>query len=445
MNKAAAQVGGGVVSLMKELVEPIEGLDTTDVTRFAARVGDAKVVVLGGAALGASEPFRWRARLTRELLDHHGFTFLAADADWADAAHVDRQLRVLPRETKPWRSFDRFPRWAWRSYELVDFLEWLRAHDAETRSPLHRAGLFGLDVLGSDAARTELVRALDGVDPTLAARARQQLGVAGLGTLTLDEREGVALREIEAPFLRRLHELLAQRLEAGRHEGERYLDALDGDAVKAAAEPYWRALLYSPQEAWNLHAQHLAATLETLLAAGGSKARAVVWADDAQAGDSTATEAGAGGAKSLGHLLRQRFGARSYLVGFGLGHGAVLAAKTFDGELERVRVKPLPAPSLEATLHEVGTGAFMLPLRAASPALREALAAPLVQRWWGAVQPEALVSARLAEQFDEYAWFGEGRAVSPLSIQDEGTWPFASEAAAPPPSPLRARAGRGRP
>lgn len=443
MDKAAEQGGGAVGPLMREVLEPIEGLDTTDTARFAARVGDAKVVVLGGAALGASEPFRWRARLTRELLDHHGFTFVATAADWADAAHVDRQLRVLPREPKPWRSFERFPRWAARSYELLDFLEWLRAHDAETRSPVQRAGFFGLDVLGAAAAQAELVTLLDAMAPALAERARLALGRPSLAPWGLDEREKVALREVEAPLLRRLHELLALRLEAGRHEGERYLDALEPDAVKAAAEPYWRALLADPVEAWNLHAQHLAATLEALLTAGGTKARAVVWVDDALAGDSSATAAWSLGAKSLGHLLRQRFGPRAYLVGFGVGHGSVLAAKTLDGAPERVRVKPAPAPSLEATLHEVGAGAFMLPLRGARPALRQALAAPLAQRWWGAVQPEALVTASLAEQFDEYAWFDEACALSPLSAQDEGAWPFASEPLAPP-SPLPTKAGRGR-
>src|SRR6202023_2437808 len=53
---------------------------------------------------------------------------------------------------RPKRSFDfrRFPRWIWRNTEVVEFIEWLRAHnDALPRDALppnaERTGFYGLD------------------------------------------------------------------------------------------------------------------------------------------------------------------------------------------------------------------------------------------------------------------------------------------------------------
>src|SRR5947209_617090 len=60
--------------------------------RFAA----AKVVLLGEASHGTSEFYRARAAITRRLIERHGFTIVAAEADWPDAASLDRFVRQRP-------------------------------------------------------------------------------------------------------------------------------------------------------------------------------------------------------------------------------------------------------------------------------------------------------------------------------------------------------------
>lgn len=67
------------------------------------------MVLLGEAPHGTSEFYRARAAITRRLIERHGFTTVAVEADWPDALQVD--AFVLQREAPPWPEppFPRFP------------------------------------------------------------------------------------------------------------------------------------------------------------------------------------------------------------------------------------------------------------------------------------------------------------------------------------------------
>ena len=56
------------------------------------RFADARVVLLGEASHGTSEFYRARAAISRRLIERHGFTIVAVEADWPDAA-THRPLR----------------------------------------------------------------------------------------------------------------------------------------------------------------------------------------------------------------------------------------------------------------------------------------------------------------------------------------------------------------
>src|SRR5215217_2808423 len=60
---------------------------------FFDRFGDARVVLLGEATHGTSEFYRARAAITKQLVTEHGFNIVAVEADWPDAARVDRYVR----------------------------------------------------------------------------------------------------------------------------------------------------------------------------------------------------------------------------------------------------------------------------------------------------------------------------------------------------------------
>jgi protein-L-isoaspartate(D-aspartate) O-methyltransferase len=430
----------GEEQLVREALVPIDGIESAELSGFLERVGDAKVVLLGEATHGTSEFYRWRARLTRELVMHRGFNLIAAEADWPDAARIDRHVRHLPKDQRTWRAFERFPQWMWRNYETVDLMEWLRAHNAEVRGPDHRVGFFGLDLYSLFTSASEVIRSLARIDPLAADVARARYGLltpwqfdpAAYGHAALAGR----YQEAEGEVVQQLKDLLERRIEHGRHDGDRFFDAVCNARVVASAERYYRAMYYGSVESWNLRDQHMFDTLQALLHAGGPRARAVVWAHNSHVGDAAATELSERCELNLGHLCRRHFGDKAYLVGFGTDHGTVMAARGWEEPGERMKVRPAQSGSYEALFHKVGVPAFMLPLR--SPrrlAVREALTASRLERAIGVVYGPGteLMShsfdASLPGQFDEYVWFDETRALNPLHEQPAveqvpDTWPF---------------------
>ena len=98
-----------------------------------ARFGDAQVVLLGEATHGTSEFYRARAAITRELVRNHGFTIVAVEADWPDAARIDRYVRHHAPKAVFGDAFTRFPTWMWRNVEVVEFLDWLESTTSDYR------------------------------------------------------------------------------------------------------------------------------------------------------------------------------------------------------------------------------------------------------------------------------------------------------------------------
>lgn len=102
---------------------------------------------------------------------------------------------------------------------------------------------------------------------------------------------------------------------------------------------------------------------------------------------------------------------------------------------ELKRIRRVGEDSYERLCHESEVPSFLLPLRPAhAPELRDALADERLERAIGVIyRPETELrshyfQARLPQQFDEYVWFDETEAVTPLT-SDAGagmpdTFPF---------------------
>ena len=119
------------------------------------------------------EFYRERARITERLIAEKGFTAVAVEADWPDAYRVNRYVRnagddVDAREALS--DFRRFPRWMWRNTEVVEFIEWLRAHNDSLAARAKKAGFYGLDLYSLHASMKAVVQYLERVDPEAAQR-----------------------------------------------------------------------------------------------------------------------------------------------------------------------------------------------------------------------------------------------------------------------------------
>src|SRR3954467_4131292 len=79
--------------LIADAAEPLPDIDDRTFGEFFDRFADARVVLFGEASHGTSEFYRARAAISRQLIERHGFTIVAVEADWPDAATIDRYIR----------------------------------------------------------------------------------------------------------------------------------------------------------------------------------------------------------------------------------------------------------------------------------------------------------------------------------------------------------------
>ncbi len=406
--------------------EPIPS--PAEAERFGAffdRFADAKVILLGEATHGTSEFYRARAAITRRLIEKHGFTVVAVEADWPDAARVDRHVRWKAHEPSPDEAFVRFPAWMWRNQDVHDFVEWLRAHNENLPADA-RAEFRGLDIYSLGTSIAAVLAYLDRVDPEEAKLARGRYGCL---TPWQDDPAGYGLSAIalgkspcEDAVVAELTALLDRRVGYLRHDGDSFFDAAQNARVVRAAEHYYRLMYRSSRESWNLRDRHMFDTLRRLLEQRGRGARAIVWAHNSHIGNAAATAMGWQGEFNIGESCRAAFGDQAVLIGFGTDRGTVAAAADWDGPMEIKKVLSSRPDSHERVFCQTGIASSLTDWRSRHKReLHELLSRPRLERAIGVVyRPETeLMShyfeAILADQFDAYVWFEETNAVRSLS------------------------------
>ena len=429
-----------ISALIREAAEAIDDIDNAPIDALLDRIADARLVLLGEATHGTSEFYRMRARITKELISKRGFQFVAVEADWPDAARIDDYVLDKRRSKLDFTPFARFPTWMWRNEEVVDFVEWLRAYNAD--HPSSAVGFHGLDLYSLFTSIAAVLGYLDDVDPDAARVARVRYGMltpwqkdpSAYGAAVLVGR----YKSAEPHVVAMLREMLERRVEYARRDGARFFDAAQNARLVADAERYYRAAYYGSTESWNLRDTHMFETLESLLAFYGPESRGIVWEHNSHVGDASATEMGVRGEHNVGQLCRAKLARDTRIVGFGTDHGTVAAASNWDEPMQRMRVRPATSESYELLFHDASMPAFLLHMREPTRrALRDELAEARLERAIGVVyRPETEIASHyfyacLPRQFDEYVWFDETRAVQPLeeaprtrSIEMPDTYPF---------------------
>jgi protein-L-isoaspartate(D-aspartate) O-methyltransferase len=404
-----------------EAAEPLPDIDEEAFAAAFDRFADRRVVLLGEASHGTHEFYAARSAITKRFVEKHGFTIVAAEADWPDAAVLDRHIRHRhPREGAP-RPFLRFPTWMWRNSVIARLMHDLHALN-RGRAEQDMAGFYGLDIYNMSGSIEAVLAYLDEHDPEAAAVARQRYGCltpwqaepATYGRAALTR--GYA--ECEQQVVAECRDLLKRSLQ---EDGGMFGAAMNARLI-ASAERYYRVMYYGGAESWNLRDSHMAETLEHLLEHRGPQSKALVWAHNSHIGDARATEMGrVRGEHNIGQLVRERWGEECALIGFGTHTGTVTTASDWDSDHETKRVLPSRKDSYERACHESGIDRFLLDL---SPGLHEALcrrlAEPLLERFIGVIyRPETerwshYSQTVLPEQFDAWVWFDETRALEPL-------------------------------
>jgi protein-L-isoaspartate(D-aspartate) O-methyltransferase len=419
--------------------EPLPDIDDPAFAEMFDRFGDARVVLLGEASHGTSEYYSARAAISRRLIERHGFNILAVEADWPDAASIDRYVRHRPRREGEEEAFQRFPTWMWRNAEVEGFIRWLRGHN-DGRALGEMTGFYGLDLYNLDASIRAVIDFLDEADPEAARVARQRYGClqpwsrdpAAYGRMALSEGYG----RCEVGVVQMLKELIARRMDCMGEDCEEWLDAAANARLIKNAEQYYRVMYYGAAESWNLRDTHMFETLCQLLEAKGPEAKAIVWAHNSHIGNAAHTEMGwVREELNIGQLVKEKFGDEARLIGFGTHSGTVAAADEWDEPMEVMKVRPSLPDSYERMCHDSGLPRFLLDLRdGVNEAAVEALSEPRLERFIGVIyRPRTerwshYSEAELPRQFDGWVWFDETRAVTPLAGEqrpgEDDTYPF---------------------
>ena len=432
---------------MARAAHPLPGIDDPEFATWIDRFANRRVVLLGESTHGSAEFYRARARLTERLVTAHGFDFVAVEADWPDAASIDRHIRArrapAPADALP---FSRFPTWMWRNTEIVELVESLRAINA-ARQSARKVAFYGLDIYSMRTSMAAVLAYLDRVDPDAATQARQRYACldpwrqapSAYGRAVISGTQEACERGVIA----QLKDLLDKRLAyvTAGEDHESFFDAAQNARLVAAAERYYRIMYHGSAASWNLRDTHMFETLMHLLARHGPDSKAVVWAHNSHIGDASATAMGAErGETNIGQLCREALGEQVALVGLDTYSGTVAAASDWDSPMEVKRVRPAHPHSYAHIAHESGLARAMLDLReyaegsgAAGRALRDLLLTPRQERFIGVVyRPDSellshYMMAILPRQFDAWLWFDHTHALNALPTTPRAgvpdTWP----------------------
>ena len=426
--------------LIAQAAELLPDLDDPAFGAVFDRFSDARIVLLGESSHGTSEFYRARAAISKRLVERHGFTIIAVEADWPDAATIDRYVHHRQKREGEEAAFERFPTWMWRNTDVDAFIRWMRNYN-KGRAYEAMAGFYGLDLYNLGASMRAVIDFLEGEDPDAAKIAKQRYGClepwsdnpAAYGRMALFGN----YERCEVQVNQMLRELMQRRFDCLSEECDEWLDAGANARLVKNAEAYYRVMYEGAAESWNLRDTHMFETLCQILDAKGPNSRAVVWAHNSHIGNAAHTDMGLRrGELNIGQLCKERFGDDARLIGFGTHSGTVAAADDWDEPMRIKTVRPALEGSYERLSHDSRTKSFLLDLRddELRPEAKEALMEPRLERFIGVIyRPETERWSHYSEcilprQFDAWVWFDETTAVTPLPGEqrpgEDETYPF---------------------
>ena len=340
----------------------------TDYDPLLKSIGGSRFALLGEASHGTHEFYRERAEITKRLIEEKGYTAVAVEADWPDAYRVNRYVRGQSEDEDARAAlggFKRFPTWMWRNTVVVEFVDWLRAHNDALPGGATKVGFYGLDLYSLYASIEAVLGYLEKVDPEAASRARRRYSCFehfGEDTTSYAYAAAYGAAEsCEPAVVEQLVELRRRASELANRDGrvarDEFFYAEQNARLVKNAEEYYRSMFGGRVNSWNMRDRHMAETLDVLaahLSAEDQDAKVAVWEHNSHLGDARATEMGRGGEWNVGQLVRERYPRDAFLVGFTTQRGTVTASSDWDEPGRRRRVRPALAGSYEALFHEAG-------------------------------------------------------------------------------------------
>lgn len=418
---AGDRLDAQTLAQIRRLARPLAGPD--DLGPVVDAVGDSRFVCLGEASHGTHEFYRWRAELSRRLVEEHGFTWVGVEGDWPDCWRINRWVRGQDHQELDAHGvlarFQRWPTWMWANADVADFLDWL--HDRNlARTPANRVGFYGLDVYSLWDSLGAVLTWLDANAPdSLPAALRAWRCFLPFGEDP--HRYARSTRLVPQSCEREVVDLLVEirrRVPPAGPGDEDAFSAAQNAEVAAGAERYYRAMVRGNRTSWNVRDRHMVDTVDRLTRHLGPHSKGLVWAHNTHVGDARATDMATEGMVNVGQLVRERHAAEGVsLVGFAGHHGTVLAGSEWGAPEEVMRLPVARPGSHEDLLHRaLGAPAVLLfPDDRGGPWLSRSLGHRAVGVVYAPERELAnYVPTVMGSRYDALVWFEATSALRPL-------------------------------
>jgi erythromycin esterase-like protein len=414
-----------ILDVVESMAHPFKNSD--DLAPLIDQIKGSRVVMLGEASHGTHEFYKWRSQITKELIAHHGFQFIAFEGDWPPSQQVQNFInKTGGGDSKTvLKNFKRWPTWMWANMETVELVDWLKA-----RNTTQKVGFYGLDVYSFFESMDMVLEKAAALDPALAKKMRERYSC--FEPFGRDENKYLNSlftlpKGCEKEVLANLQTLLHSRLDMIEANKEPLFDAIQNARIVNNAEKYYRAMLSANDNSWNVRDLHMLETLEVLLNAYGSQSKGIVWAHNTHIGDHRATDMLAYGHINIGGLAREKFGEdKVSLVGFGSHHGTVVASTEWGGPTRVMRVPIALADSYEGIFHQVRRRTEMdnFYLMFDRKSREGVLSQRRGHRAIGVIydpyhERGNYVPTQLSKRYDAFIYFDETRALTPIAVNIE--------------------------
>lgn len=336
-----------------------------DLTAIVDLIDHEKLVLLGEASHGTSEYYTKRAAISKALIQEKGFRFIAVEADWSSTSRVNKFVKHKQGGPatidEAMNSFTRWPLWMWKNEEVKQLVQWLRDYNADLPAE-ERVGFYGIDVYDHDNVMDDVLEWISGIDQNSGRTASNAYSCLTRFSDTGDYIRMVAqTRQDCSEDLREVLGTVRGLEDHPNADRWGFFRAEQGAKVAINAEKHFRSNLQRDASSWNYRASHFYLTAERLLDYYGEESRGIIWAHNTHIGDARATEMGRQGAHNIGQLAREALGNdNTFAIGFGTYTGSVLAAYSWEGEMEVMQVPESPANTWEGMLESVGIEKFYI-------------------------------------------------------------------------------------
>ncbi len=404
-------------------------------------IGNARYVLLGEASHGTHEYYTWRARISKRLIREKNFSMIAVEGDWPDCYQLNRYIRQYKDSADQAKTalsaFNRWPTWMWANWEMVEFAEWLRHHNANLPQN-SRVGFYGLDVYSLWESLHAILGYLEKEDPATRDLAMEAWrcfepyiahGGQAYGSATQQPLVPVSCEGEVIDLLMRIREKMQQY----DQDPEAVINAEQNAMVAVNAERYYRSMMRGGPEAWNIRDHHMADTLNRLIQHQGIHSKAIIWAHNTHIGDARATDMRYDGMVNIGQILNEQHDHEGvFSVGFGSFEGRVIAGRNWGDVIRSMQLPRAKPDSWEYILHQADAKDRLMLM---SDPIKDTLGTREIDhRAVGVVyNPQweygNYVPSLIAYRYDAFIYLDQTKALHPLHLIPDGhqtpeTYPF---------------------